>query len=267
MKIFLTRVRLFVHWILFALITRAPLFVVVAYLKTPRASRNYATGRIERARYVAECARKDFSADWFTTKITRWVEVLNRPDLQRTLSGPLRGLEIGSWEGMSSIFLLQRFPSLHLTCVDTWLGGDEHNGSQETLQAERRFQANTHEFRDRMRVWKGNSLSYFAENSATKSEDAFDLIYVDGSHYADDVLTDALLCFERLRVGGIIIFDDYQWRAYSELRSNPAAALNAFLRLKSRYVEILSASHQIIARKIGVPSHAVQLQFSEGESP
>ena len=37
---------------------------------------------------------------------------------------------------------------------------------------------------------------------------SFDFIYVDASHRAPDVLLDAVLAFQLLRIGGLIIFDD-----------------------------------------------------------
>lgn len=36
----------------------------------------------------------------------------------------------------------------------------------------------------------------------------FDLIYVDASHVAIDVLQDAVVCWRLLEVEGILIFDD-----------------------------------------------------------
>lgn len=42
-------------------------------------------------------------------------------------------------------------------------------------------------------------------------ENKFDFIYVDGLHLSQDVLYDALLSFDLLKVGGILIFDDYLW--------------------------------------------------------
>ena len=37
----------------------------------------------------------------------------------------------------------------------------------------------------------------------------YNLIYNDGSHHSDDVIVDAFKAFEMLKVGGIMIFDDY----------------------------------------------------------
>lgn len=39
----------------------------------------------------------------------------------------------------------------------------------------------------------------------------FDLIYIDGSHMRLDVLTDAVMAWQLLRVHGILVFDDYEW--------------------------------------------------------
>ena len=39
----------------------------------------------------------------------------------------------------------------------------------------------------------------------------FDLVYIDGSHSAKDVLLDSLLAWRLLRPGGAMIWDDYEW--------------------------------------------------------
>jgi predicted O-methyltransferase YrrM len=39
----------------------------------------------------------------------------------------------------------------------------------------------------------------------------FDIIYIDGNHEPEYVLEDAVLSFRKLKVGGILIFDDYGW--------------------------------------------------------
>jgi len=37
------------------------------------------------------------------------------------------------------------------------------------------------------------------------------MIYIDGNHEPEYVLEDAVLSFRKLKVGGIMIFDDYCW--------------------------------------------------------
>ena len=43
-------------------------------------------------------------------------------------------------------------------------------------------------------------------------KDTFDFIYIDGSHTAYDVLQDAVLTHPLLKVGGVLIFDDFGWK-------------------------------------------------------
>jgi len=53
--------------------------------------------------------------------------------------------------------------------------------------------------------------SYDALISLWKEGMLFDFIYVDGSHVAKDVLTDACMAWPMLTVGGVMCFDDYGW--------------------------------------------------------
>jgi predicted O-methyltransferase YrrM len=79
---------------------------------------------------------------------------------------------------------------------------------------------------------------------------AFDVIYIDGSHYAADVLSDAVLSFPLLKSGGIMIFDDYQWRPYSEEWKMPRAAINGFCASYENKTEIIHVGYQLILKKL-----------------
>jgi predicted O-methyltransferase YrrM len=71
----------------------------------------------------------------------------------------------------------------------------------------------------------------------------FDMVYVDGSHQAADVLWDALLAFKLLRVGGLMVLDDYLWPGDSrhDVLMAPKIAIDAFTTVHSSKVRILSA--------------------------
>jgi len=84
----------------------------------------------------------------------------------------------------------------------------------------------------------------------------FDLIYVDGSHQASDVLADAVLSFHLLKNNGVIIFDDYLWYenfsyGIDPIRS-PKIAIDAFTNIYCRKLRIMSGPkiYQIYAKKI-----------------
>jgi predicted O-methyltransferase YrrM len=236
--------------------TYAPLSVVMAYIK----------GRLISARltkpYVA--AQQDFkslrpslklSNDWFTWCIPHWLSVFH--DYKLHSKSKVDALEIGSWEGLSSLFILKTLANATLTCVDTWEGADEHKAldasTKEVLDhIETAFDTNLSSFKDRLIKYKGTSFSYF-HNCTDRN--MFDLIYVDGSHRCDDVIIDSIKCFESLKVGGIMIFDDYFWKYYARAVDNPAAAINIFLRLKKGSYKIvrlyrhLGISGQLIIEK------------------
>lgn len=155
-------------------------------------------------------------------------------------------LEIGSWEGLSSLFILSTFPNANLISVDTWEGADEHQNNPHLNAIEQNFDKNLHSYVERLTKFKGTSFEFFSKNTV---KERFDLIYVDGSHHTDDVIVDAIKSFELLKIGGILIFDDYIWGYYKNPMDNPAGAINSFLRLKKGAFEILSVYGQLTLKK------------------
>lgn len=188
-------------------------------------------------------------SDWFTGNIPTWLRFFDEENLYARPH--LDCLEIGSWQGLSAYFLLSQLANARLTCVDTWEGADEHKagkakGRTVLSRIEQSFDANLAVFGERVRKYKGTSFDFFAEHFRPS---VFDLIYVDGSHHSDDVIVDAIKCFEMLKVGGVMVFDDYFWRYYDRVIDNPAGALNMFLRLKLHQLEIIGFDYQLVIRK------------------
>lgn len=186
--------------------------------------------------------------DWFTGNIPTWLMAFQIQKLEK--KAEFNFMEIGSWQGLSAVFLLRYFENAKLTCVDTWEGADEHKSSddlRETLsKIEYEFDANISDYIDRLTKYKGTSYQYFNDNF---EKDKFDLIYIDGSHHADDVMVDAIKSFEMLKEGGLMIFDDYFWTYYSRSIDNPGGAINAFVRLKCHQFEVICFDYQVILRK------------------
>ena len=177
---------------------------------------------------------KLFSIDWFTQNITKWIYIFKRCNL--TNKNSLEILEIGSHEGMSALFFMETFSRANLTCVDIW----------QKVSTEKRFDRNIRAYIKRIRKIRSNSSSFFANHTASNH---YDIIYIDGSHYADDVLTDAVFAFNLLKKDGILIFDDYLWQFYPDIRNNPAAAINLFLKLKADSLKIIFVGYQIAIQK------------------
>ena len=159
----------------------------------------------------------------------------------------LKILEIGSWEGLSSYFILSEIPNAYLTCVDTWEGSVEHknyNFASEfnLLNIEKTFDKNMSSFESRFTKFKGTSQSFFINNSASQK---FDFIYVDGSHEFNDVLSDIFFSFQILKIGGIMVMDDYFWNVHVNRRLNSMIAINFFLRVQKGFYKIIFVTTQV----------------------
>jgi len=126
----------------------------------------------------------------------------------------------------------------YIVCVDSWEGNPEHDRTKMS-EIETRFDANISEaMRIRARpvnVRKVKDRSNHALPSLILGNDIFDLVFIDGSHRAEDVLTDAINSFSLLRIGGILIFDDYIWRedvsGGQDILNLPKMAIDSFVNV------------------------------------
>jgi predicted O-methyltransferase YrrM len=242
----------------FLIKTRAPRAAIWGFAKGRFVNDGLAAPYRERQKaFRAEAKSLELSNDWFTKRIPMWLSAFEECGL---VDRPgLRALEIGSWEGLSSYFILHSFPGAHLTCVDTWEGGDEHKAGHAASEAvlsrvEQTFDGNLSRYRDRLTKFRGTSFAYFAKHGEARG--SLDLVYVDGSHHCDDVVVDAFKGFEMLRPGGVLIFDDYFWKHYPRAVDNPAGAINAFLQLKKGSYRVVRVYYQLIIQKLADDTEA-----------
>ena len=180
--------------------------------------------------------------DWFTHNLNNLNYVFEKYELYKK---KINALEIGSYEGNSSVFFLKYFLNLNLTCVDTFRGSAEHKDKTFT-KAYKNFIFNTKKYKKRLRLFKTQSDNFFKNINKAK----YDLIYIDGSHYSKDVLNDALDSFKVLNKGGLIIFDDFMWDYFKKINDNPIGGIKIFFKKKFFEVKILSISYQIILQKL-----------------
>jgi len=180
--------------------------------------------------------------DWFIHKaplIIDYFNNINKNDI-------IEILEIGSWEGRSACFFINYFKNSTLTCVDTWEGSPEHfdNDIPDLNSVEKNFDKNVFEFKNRVIKNKMRSKIFFQSNKKK-----FDFIYIDGSHFYDDVLNDAKDGFHALKKDSYMLFDDYTWN-FHKRGNNPINAINFFLKLNKERIEIIYISHQVLIIKI-----------------
>jgi predicted O-methyltransferase YrrM len=173
-----------------------------------------------------------YTQDWFSYHIPLWKRLL--ADL---VGKPVRALEIGVFEGRSAVWLLDHVlthPDASLTWVDTFRGGADH-ARMDLTGLEQRFRANTARFGTKSTGHIGRSQDVLRGMTGAQ----FDFIYIDGSHEAADVLSDAVLSWPLLKPGGLLAFDDYDWRHFPEPERCPALGIDGFLSaMRGRYDEL-----------------------------
>jgi predicted O-methyltransferase YrrM len=202
-----------------------------------------------------------FTNTWFDAVRPIWDELIPR-------IRPAKILEIGTYEGASACYLIDKLgreQKIELHCIDSWEGGIEHQagGSAETdmPSVEQRFARNVAIASAQasgnvdLRVHKGRSDVHLSRLLAEGAGGSFDLVYVDGSHEAPDVLCDAVLGFRLLKKGGFMFLDDYLWAerlpgGVDPIRS-PKIAIDAFTNIYCRKIGIVSAQlYQLYVQKV-----------------
>jgi len=201
----------------------------------------------------------EFTNNWFQDEAQySWSEILNKYK-------PGRALEVGSYEGASACFLIDtcsKHKPFELHCIDNWKGGVEH--TKWALDMEpvfERFKRNVSLARSnashhaKVMTYVGNSDLALAGLLYQGNAQSFDFIYVDGSHIARDVLADAVVSFKLLKIGGIMILDDYLWHQKPPFEKNilqiPKLAIDSFVNLHLDVVEIIRAPiYQTVIRRV-----------------
>lgn len=218
-----------------------------------------------------------FTQDWFSHNIPVWEQLVK---LLPGTPGQRSFLEIGSFEGRSAVWIAENMMNSGdwIDCVDTWEGSEEH--SAETVQGiEDRFDHNVEvalsvkrveDHRPEMALghksyygishhgdninlykYKAKSSKYLAAKLShfVDGENLFDFIYIDGSHVAKDVLTDACMAWPLLKQGGIMVFDDYLWGESRDILHRPKPAVDAFVNIFAESLDIVHIGHQLVVAK------------------
>jgi len=141
----------------------------------------------------------EFSTDWFHHNIPHWERWLSdfrgKPEL--------RALEIGSFEGRSTIWLCENIltsATSSVDCADFF----QHDPIYGDYHA--RFRKNTAPWREKINEYAGPSF-----DALRRVNGPYDIVYIDGWHSAFGALADGVMSWPLLKVGGVMIFDDYLW--------------------------------------------------------
>jgi predicted O-methyltransferase YrrM len=195
----------------------------------------------------------EFTNDWFAQAREMWARLI--PMLPERDEDGRYFLEIGSFEGRSATWIAEHFmeDGDYLTCVDTWKGSEEH-GSEDMQAVEDRFDRNFALMEARYptkHFWKAKktSVEQLASELSGGWQADVDFIYIDGSHTAKDVLTDACMAWPLLKSGGIMVFDDYLWGEARDVLHRPKLAIDAFVNIFAEELAVIPSGYQFIIKK------------------
>lgn len=128
---------------------------------------------------------------------------------------------------------------------------DPYTGSQDLDYDLIRDAYNT--FQNNLSICKNRNAIEFINKSSTAGLLELigrgvkaDLIYIDGDHKSDQVLTDLVLSFELLKTGGTILCDDSQSWCYTDknrekaVQYSPRLAVDSFIHCHWGNIEVIN---------------------------
>jgi predicted O-methyltransferase YrrM len=186
--------------------------------------------------------------------LPKWLDII---DKYLGLENKLNCLEIGSHQGQSATFILKKIlnhPESKLICCDPWFTSHWLNLRPSSLSYEDVFDYNIQN-NPKIIKFRGTNEDLFNDDLFKKNK--FDLIYIDDDHTDKSVKLDIENCVPQLKEGGLIIFDDYNYKfaiPYKYDKKNPKfwcepVKNNVDKLIEKGDFEVLLSHYQIILRK------------------
>lgn len=126
---------------------------------------------------------------------------------------PINYMEIGVFKGENIRDISRSYckhPDSKIYCVDPWIDYDEYpeyKGKIETIYQQFKKNMETENLSEKIEVHRG-----FSHNVVPNFEDNFfDISFIDGNHETEFVYKDGIVVLPKMKSGGTIIFDDYNW--------------------------------------------------------
>jgi hypothetical protein len=150
--------------------------------------------------------------------------------LPKDLNKKFNYLEIGTYEGLSLLYVLHKYKKTNATGIDVINILNKKVKSFKNL-----------------RMLKSDSI--IALRKLNQKKQRFDYIYVDGFHHGEHTIVDAIESFKLLEYQGIMIFDDFM-SVDSKLKYQCSEGLYYFLRFFNKEIKILYFQNLLVIKKI-----------------
>jgi predicted O-methyltransferase YrrM len=177
--------------------------------------------------------------DLVTDHIKIW-----EPLLAHLIGKPCDILEIGSLQGNSAVYWLNNI----LTHDESSIMCIEPFGRTKRVPDRELFMENIKKtgYSNKVHLLEMTSDNFFIKNKLG----TWDVIYIDGSHEAEQVAKDCANSLRFCKKGGIIIMDDYKMRPYfADDNIGPRPAIDEFLLHNEDKLEILHKGYQVIVKR------------------
>ena len=183
---------------------------------------------------------KNFSTYWF---LNNYKIIGNF--LPKDYNKKFNYLEIGSFEGLSALFVLSYWKNVKATFVDIW-----ESSSDESQFLDFNFKDIEKTFDSNLDGYNFTKIKSTSTEAFTKLKKKlrFDCIYIDGSHNGFDIYNDAVASFDILNEGGLIIFDDIT-NIYNEIEMQPHDAFEKFYNFYKNKIKVLFLKNIAIVKK------------------
>lgn len=155
-------------------------------------------------------------------------------------------LEIGSFEGLSTVFFADNFLNNFnstLTCVDPFLTIDKNDHSQFLQNNEEMnfdFNISNCKNSNKIIIHKITSDIFFQNNNKT-----YNFIYIDGCHEPDFIKRDMENSFNILEKNGIMWMDDYNGGDGIQIKNT----MDKFLEKYNAQYELIHSGYQLAIKK------------------
>jgi predicted O-methyltransferase YrrM len=174
-----------------------------------------------------------------------WFPLIDLNDYNK----PINYLEIGTFYGGNLLSVANTYgqhKDSKLYCIDPWEDYNdypEYKNNQPGIYETFMDNIEASGVKDKIIINRG-----YSNIEVLKFDNHFfDIIYIDGNHEPEYVLEDAVLSFRKLKIGGIMIFDDYGWGGPDLTQRG----IDAFLWAYHKRITILGLREsQLIIKKI-----------------
>lgn len=166
-----------------------------------------------------------YSVDWFK----RAEHIFEKHLKEFKGKKNLKYLEVGVYEGRSFFWVM-----------DNILSDSSTKGFAIDLFEKEAFDAFKYNLKAYGKAQKVRIKKGYSSDILPKLKGKFDIIYIDGSHVAVDVLEDMIYSWKLLKEGGVLIMDDYiLGKGFTHINLRPQVAIDSFLTIYSNDLEIL----------------------------